>query len=125
MIELTGEEKMRARLLAYANKIPEICEAALYEEAHIEMTESMKRTPVDKGPLRASHTVETKRRGSDISATIGVGGPSAPYAVYVHEDEDAFHKVGQAKFLESTILESRPYMALRIATRIKAKLRGV
>ena len=123
MIELTGEEKMRARLLALANRVPEICEAALYEEAHIEMTESMKKTPVDTGALRSSHTLETKRRGSEISATIGVGGPAAPYAVYVHEDLDAFHPVGEAKFLESTLLESKPYIAARLANRIREKLR--
>jgi hypothetical protein len=123
MIELTGEEKVRARLLAYANQIPEICESALYEEGSIEMTESMRKTPVDTGALRASHTLKTKRRGNEISAVIGVGGPAAPYSVYVHEDEDAHHPVGEAKFLESTILQSKPYMATRLANRIREKLR--
>lgn len=122
-VDVKGADRIRARLLAYANRIPEICEDALYEEASIEMTESMKRTPVDTGALRASHTVETKRRGNEISATIGVGGPAAPYAVFVHEDLDAFHPVGEAKFLESTLLESKPFMAARLAARIKDKLR--
>lgn len=95
---------------------------ALFEEAHIERAESMRRTPVEFGPLRASHEVlEPKINGRDISVSIVVGGPSAPYAWYVHENLEAFHKVGQAKFLESTILESRPFMAQRVARRIDVR----
>jgi hypothetical protein len=123
-LELKGLDRLQARLAAYANEIPAICEDALREEAEIEKTESMQRTPVDTGALRGSHTVETRRRGNDISATIGVGGPAAPYAFWVHENEDVFHPVGQAKFLESTILESKPYLASRLAARIRAKLRA-
>lgn len=95
---------------------------ALFAEAQIERTESMKRTPVEFGPLRASHEVtEPKINGRDISVSIVVGGPSAPYALYVHENLEAHHPIGQAKFLESTILESRPHLTARIARRIDMK----
>jgi hypothetical protein len=46
------------------------------------------------------------------------GGPAAPYAIFVHEDPDAIHKVGQWKYIESVVKESVPYMAVRIARRI-------
>jgi hypothetical protein len=55
---------------------------------------------------------------SIIYALIVAGGPAAPYAIYVHEDLEAIHPVGQAKFIESVLLESRPFMAARIAKRI-------
>ncbi len=93
--------------------------AALYQEGLVEMKESMRRTPVETGTLRASH--ETSRpviAGRDVSVRIAVGGPAAPYALIVHENLEADHPVGQAKFLESTILESAPYLAERVAKRM-------
>jgi hypothetical protein len=93
---------------------------ALQAEAEIEKTESMRRTPVDTGNLRATHTVHrADLTGSVISVTISVGGPAAPYALRVHEDLAMFHPVGQAKFLESTLKESAPFMAQRIARRLQ------
>ena len=44
--------------------------------------------------------------------------------VTVHENLDAFHRVGQAKFLESVLVESRPYLAARVARRMNAILRA-
>lgn len=92
---------------------------AMYQEAQVEMTEAKKRTPVDTGTLRASGYVEPpKRSGRNISVTLGFGGAAEAYALYVHEDLEAFHKTGQAKFLESVLKESAPSMADRIAKRI-------
>lgn len=102
-----------------ARNAPGDLSKALLEEAHVERAESMRRTPVEFGPLRASHEVlKPKVNGRDISVSIVVGGPSAPYAWYVHENLEAFHKVGQAKFLESTVLESRDHFPARVARRI-------
>lgn len=42
--------------------------------------------PVDLGTLRASGTVKpVKRSGTNYSVTLYYGGPSAPYALAVHE----------------------------------------
>lgn len=92
---------------------------ALYVEVEVEVKEVKRRTPVDQGTLRGSvHQVGPTRRWRVIETMIVAGGPSAPYAIYVHEDLDAFHKVGQAKFIESVILESRPFIGARVARRI-------
>lgn len=118
-IELKGLDKVLARLTRLAQQFPNEVARALYEEAQIERQESMRRTPVDTGALRASHEVSRPViNGRDISVTITVGGVAAPYAIYVHENLHAFHNPGQAKFLESTLLESKPYLAGRIAKRI-------
>ena len=126
--------------------------AGLYQEALIEQKESMRRTPVLTGALRASHETEKPVMVNPKEAVIRilVGGPAGAgfarfaksrlakgkrvslqgtsaiaqvvdpsgYALYVHENLDADHHVGQAKFLESTINESRPYMPGRVAKRI-------
>lgn len=106
--------------------VPLLAAAALYQEALIEQKESMKRTPVDVttkrggGSLRDSHETSAPYwKGKFLNVDIQVGGPSAPYAIVQHEDMEFFHKVGQAKFLESTINESAPYLLARIAKRIQ------
>jgi hypothetical protein len=53
-----------------------------------------------------------------MSVVMSFGGAAADYVVPQHENPDYFHTTGQYKWLESTLNESRPYMAGRIAKRI-------
>ncbi len=100
--------------------LPQEIGRALYQETEIERTEVVKRTPVDHGDLRASErTLGPFFEGDRIYTQIVAGGPSAPYAIYVHEILTAFHKVGQSKFLESVIMESRAFIAARVARRVE------
>ena len=117
---LKGYTQMRGKLTRLMKSLPHEGAAALYTEAQIEATESRRRTPVDRGNLRASHfvTPPTIKRSGNVLVSILVGGPAAPYAIFVHEDLNADHKVGQAKFLESTLRESAPHMGKRVAARI-------
>lgn len=116
---------MIARMLSIARKFPERVADALYQEAQIEATEMKKRTPVDTTPhaphpgnLRNSiHVEEPEKHGREISVVIATGA-QAPYAIFVHENPDAIHPVGEWKFMESVLNESRPHMAGRIAARI-------
>lgn len=116
---MNGAKEMRNKLLRLRDRIPDEVGAALYQETQVETTEVKKRTPVKFGPLRASvHSEGPFRKGRMIWTNIVAGGPSAPYAFFVHEDPDAFHKVGQWKYLESVILESAGHMASRVGRRI-------
>jgi hypothetical protein len=116
---LEGAAAFRARIAKLVKEVPLEVGRGLYQEGLVEQKESMRRTPVDTGALRASHeTTLPTYEGRDISVKIQVGGPSAPYAVEVHENLEAHHEVGQAKFLESTLNESKPHMAERLAKRI-------
>lgn len=122
---LKGLTEMQRKLRVFGNKFPDEVGRALYQETQVELTEVKRRTPVDKGPLRASEHVVGPvivARGANsrmVFTLIVAGGPSAPYARYVHEDPDAFHKVGQWKYIESVIMESRAYMGARVAKRIE------
>jgi len=117
--ELRGYAEMQGKLSKLMRNIPHEEASALYVEAGIEKTESQRRTPVDEGNLRASHIVMPPEfKGTNVSVTIAVGGVAAPYAIHVHENLDAEHKTGQAKFLETTLKESAPFMAQRVARRI-------
>lgn len=122
---------MIGKIKEIAEKFPDRVASALYQEAQIEMTEAKKRTPVWNpavrvprgivpGALRASGFVHLpERRGSHISVTLSFGGAAVDYAVYVHEDPDAFHAIGQWKYLESVLNESRAYILGRIGLRLK------
>lgn len=106
-----------------AEEYPDYAARALMFETEIETTEVRRRTPIDLGALVGSvHAEGPFREGRRIYAMIVAGGPAAAYAAIVHEDPDAFHEVGQWKYIESVILESRAYFAERIAKR--AQLQG-
>ena len=124
MMDLTIDgSEVRTNLGQLARRFPQLAAGALYQEALVEQEESMRRTPVDTGTLRASHrTSDPEVTPSDITVRIEVGGPAAPYALIVHEDLEADHPVGQAKFLESTLNESSKFFASRIAKRIEESL---
>ncbi len=114
-VRIEGLSELRRKLGAVTARMPSKIEAALHREAQKIATKSRRRTPVDTGALRASHHVEAPRRsGRDVSVRIGVGGPAVSYAHRVHEDLEARHTVGEAKFLENSVTEAIPGMAARI-----------
>lgn len=118
--KMFGAKKMMSTLKRISEKYPDVVAAAMYQEAQIEMTESKRRCPVgDTGNLRASGTVhKPTRSGRVISVTMSYGGLAEDYAIVQHERLDYFHRVGEAKFLESVLNESQPWMGSRIAQRI-------
>jgi hypothetical protein len=94
------------------------------------MTEELKRaiipaTPFQYGALRESEKVIGPffERGL-ISAGVTAGDFDAPYAVFVHEDLDAHHKIGHAKFIEQPLRESAPFMTQRIAAKLGPAIQG-
>lgn len=130
LVRLLGVKDMINRIRAFQEKFPDRVVAALRVEAEIETTEAKKRTPVYTGPtgpgkpipgvLRNSvHLDGPHRDGRRIYAAIVAGGAAGAYAIPQHENLEFFHEVGQAKYIESVIMESRPYLAARIAARLR------
>lgn len=122
MFELTvkGLNGLRSRLESRAAGAREAMVKAIVLESEIELAEAKRRCPVDTGTLRATgHVVEPD--GNSLRVRIAFGGPAAPYAIYVHENLEAYHAPPtQAKFLESVLLESAPHMASRVAARMRS-----
>lgn len=115
-----GADKTLAGLKKLREQFPDKFAAALYQEAQLEAKECKRVCPVDTGALRASIHVEGPfREGRRVWCTIVAGGPAEPYALIVHEDLDAYHANGEAKFIERPLAESAPYMPARIAARIE------
>ncbi|MEO7189491.1 MAG: HK97 gp10 family phage protein [Vicinamibacterales bacterium] len=117
---LTGDKEMLQKIEALARSVPQKVAGALYVEAEIEMAKMKERTPVASGTLRNSGHVELPEiTPSSVTVRLGFGGPAASYAVYVHEDLEARHEVGQAKYLSSVLDESEPFLLGRVAARLK------
>lgn len=108
----------------------------LYREGTGIMEQSKPLVPVDTGTLRSSAYVsEPVQDGDIVSIEFGYGGPAGgvnpktgqsvdSYALFVHENLEAFHPVGMAKFLEIPFLAARRDMTKRIAANIRAALSG-
>lgn len=122
-IDFKGQAELMEALSRLASKVPGVMSAALRAEAEIEMTEAKARTPVDTGALRGSGRVvgpdiDVSGGTPDVTVKLQFGNASVDYAVPVHENLDVFHPTGQAKYLESVLVESAPHLAARIAKRI-------
>lgn len=127
----TGTKEMKAKLQAVLRNLPKEAERALYQEGEVDMTESKKICPVYSpdegvtpthvgGTLRASgHVRPPEREGRRISVDLVYGGAAEAYAIVQHERTDFHHNVGQAKYLESVIMASAPFMNQRLAKRLK------
>ncbi len=87
--------------------------AALIREANEVLADAIVLTPVDTSALRQSGKVVVKRW--DLVA-VEFGGGSVTYARVVHEDLDAKHPVGQAKYLETATLRRERGYHSRMAT---------
>lgn len=96
-----GLERVIRNINAEVKKIEGRTTAGLLAAGLKVQAEAQRRTPVDTGNLRASAYT---RRAQDDATKVEVGFAAA-YALPVHENLEAHHPVGQAKFLESALVD--------------------
>lgn len=125
-----GGPDMVRKIDRAVRNMPREMDRAEFTVANQEMTEMKRRTPVWNpkrklphghvpGSLRASGTVhEPEQHGKRIATKMTFGGGDVDYAVYVHEDLEAEHATGEAKYMESVLNESQPYIGRRLAAEI-------
>lgn len=121
-LTVTGANAVASSLNLLSRDVRSAAKVALREFGEEEMTESKKRVPVDTGTLRASGTVSEEESGDKLQVALTYGGPASEYAATVHEDLEAFHPVGEAKYLESVLDESAPFLTQRVGEKIKKKI---
>jgi len=76
---------------------------AVDNTAKIIVRDAKRITPVDTGELRNSLTHETDVEAGTIEAVMGT---DVDHSLIVHEDLNAMHTNGQAKFLEKATLKN-------------------
>lgn len=95
----------------------------LYREGEETIAESKPDVPVDTGALRSSGYVALpKQTGSRVEVRCGYGGSAAGYALAVHENLEAHHDVGKAKYLEDVFNRRTRGLPARIAARMEKRL---
>lgn len=85
-VEIRGFKELTARLSRAPGKGHRALAKALYVEGQGLLHDTLPHVPVDLGALRASGEVSLPTIvGPLIEVEVGFGGPTAPYAIYVHE----------------------------------------
>ena len=128
-VEVVGTKEIVANLQKLGLAAVPSLAAGLYQEAEGTMTVAKTLTPMATGNLRASgHVAPPAIEGSVVTVAMGFGGPAGTgnqgatntedvgYAVYVHENMESHHPVGQAKFLETAAKQRTQGMAGRLAS---------
>jgi hypothetical protein len=120
-LEFTNLQAFAQALAAYQGDTVRAAAGALFREGERIMTRSKRDfVPVLTGALRASGRVEPPQiAGTEITVILGYGGASAPYALVVHEDLQAHHTVGSAKYLEIPRNEAVAGMDARLAADLR------
>jgi len=118
--DISGVAKVEENLRSFAEKTIKAMVNGVTKFARTEMVEMKKRTPVDTGELQDSGYVKMPRFVSGVmTCEVGFW---APHALWVHEDLEAFHRVGEAKFMESVWKESAPYFLPRVTQSMQEEL---
>lgn len=127
---LLGVAEMNARILNIISATPGEIETGLTKEVKLWLDEARSRAPISEegsdglppGALRDSGEVEPPTKEGfihSVAITFGKGLPDER-AIFAHEDLTAAHpRGGQAKYLESVILEKEAGMSSRIGSEIK------
>ena len=113
-IRLQGFVELTNRLNRSASQISDTVQNALLDCGNDLQQKAVDITPVDTGALRASAFTEAES-GSNPSVIVGY---TEEYAIFVHENLEAHHNNGQAKFLEQPLREN----ADRYAEHVKNKV---
>lgn len=117
---LEGDKELQAVLRIAKEKSPLAVAQAIWEQANLIFAKSQLLVPVDTGVLRGSGGVSAPQQGaSGYYVDIFYGGPAAPYALFVHEIIENYHKSPtQSKYLEEPFMQALPEMQKNIASRI-------
>jgi hypothetical protein len=116
-LRVRGLAEVNRNLARLGREAPQQARQALTEEAETVMLDAKRRTPVLTGALRASGHVLADPRKPEVKLVFGDAAVS--YAVPVHENLEAHHEVGEAKFLERALLEALPTLVGRVARRLR------
>lgn len=102
---------------------------ALRNEAQEAFANSQDEVPVDTGALKASGRIRPEtgvfERGNEVYVELTYGGSATEYSIYVHENLEASHPHGKAKYLEDPMVRQVNGIAGRIADKVERATKGM
>lgn len=115
-MRIDGINQVKASLAAAAARAAKGFERGLVKAGLTLQRESQLLVPVDTGNLKNS--ASTRKEGSGFETVVSVA-YSASYSLFVHENLEAHHPVGQAKFLEQPAREYADELARIVSEEVK------
>jgi hypothetical protein len=119
-LEINSGAVMR-RLPSTWKKFEEAGGRSLYNIARGILSEAKKLVPIDTGDLQRSGKIVPVMLASGVKTYVVMF--TMPYALKVHEDLEAFHRVGQAKYLEVPFRMASATVRARLAEGIRRETR--
>lgn len=120
-IELHGLEEVSLNIQKLVNDNWDDAKDALLKETNIVLKDSVRQTPHEFGNLRRSGAVDViKETRKDFDVMIGF---DMEYAAAVHENMEAYHPKGKAKYLEDPLFARIDKIPKNIAKRIRAGMK--
>lgn len=107
-MEVTGLPALKSKLRDLGKRYGDRVARGLKKAGLFLQREAQELCPVDTGNLKNGASTRSEGNGIDTVVTVGF---QAAYAVFVHENKNARHPVGQAKFLERPAREKVGEMA--------------
>lgn len=113
-VEVVDLDKVIARLAQLGEQVIGVATIAAYHEAEVEFPMTQDQVPIGPtGQLRLSGRIEGPdfSQGNELTVGIAYGGPpgsglndmDVDYAMQVHEDLEAHHPIGKAKYVEDVV----------------------
>lgn len=120
-IQVHGLEQVEANIQRLINGNWNDAKKGLLQETNGVLKDAIPQTPIEFGPLRWSGAVdEIKETKTEYELMIGF---HTDYAAAVHENLEAHHPKGKAKYLEDPLMARVDDIPKNIAKRIKAGMR--
>lgn len=137
-IKLIGMKELTNKLKKYPGIADQVTRKHLFQEAEGIMSAAKDLTPVKTSALKNSGHVQLPKAGRrGIEIELGFGGVAGSgnqgstnkedvgYAIRVHEDLNAYHKVGHAKFLELPFNQASEGLKNRLSAALREVMRGL
>jgi hypothetical protein len=127
-MSLSGFEEAQRQLQELQERTLEALKVGMAEEGDLLARVAQELCPIESGALVDSALVyPVEQKGDVLTCGVQFGGPSAPYAVVVHEDLEAHHPDPnrRAKFLtraEDELSPGRSERLVRVIDRERSKL---
>lgn len=124
-VEVVGLEAVFKALDSLGPEVMEAASVAAAEEADFIFPITQGQVPVNTGALRDTGRVEEpENETGELTVAIAYGDETVDYALAVHEDLEAIHPHGKAKYVEDPVRGELSYgrSAERMAKTIRARL---
>ena len=123
-------DRIQAAIAATGKAGAEVAARALRHEAQEAFARSQDQVPVDTGALKDSGRVRPElggvfHAGNEVFVELTYGSTAATYAVPVHENLEAHHPHGNAKYLEIPMAQQATGLGGRIADKVEALQKGM